>query len=142
MASDTGATRNRVPMTPSQVSDLAKAYVVAHAPNRSRRSSAAFARLSDSSIRFLHTYGGPVDVAKIGSGQWDGMVETVRGFQQRDLVPGFHVAQMAGAQIVGIGGEELRMDYLSESRTKFIAAGSRELLHSLVDLVKSPRSEK
>ena len=95
-ARDGAATLNGSPMRPSTVTAAADAFVVSYLASRSRirsfRGSSGW-----ESFRLVLDYGGVLDIAKVGSGQCDAMVEVLKGMVAREYVAGVHIARTAGA---------------------------------------------
>lgn len=119
-------------MTPSTTVSIKDAFIVTYAPTHSRRHSAAAERILSSNAKLLLNYGGPLDIAKVGSGQCDGMIETIKGFLPRDLVAGHHIATCAGAVSCTPEGWPLEINIEESSRTKFLIAGNNSLLKEML----------
>jgi fructose-1,6-bisphosphatase/inositol monophosphatase family enzyme len=127
-ASHGSASRNGRAVRPSNVKSLDCAFIVAYAAPYELRKLGLSRSLLESDAALFLNYGGPLDIAKVGTGQCDGVAESVEGFAPRDLVPGWHIATCAGAVSCKLDGSPLRIDVGEDSRTKFLVAANNELL--------------
>jgi fructose-1,6-bisphosphatase/inositol monophosphatase family enzyme len=126
------ATRNGCRVQPSDVIALSEAFVVSYFPTRGRRQLAATRQVIEGSAALLLNYGGPLDVAKVGSGQCDAVVELSKGFPPRDLVPGLHFATTAGAVVSDERGKPVELSFEKEDRQKFVVAANQQLLEEII----------
>jgi fructose-1,6-bisphosphatase/inositol monophosphatase family enzyme len=126
------ATRNRLPMKPSTTTSLKDSFIVTYSATPSRRASEANRKVLVSDAMLVLNYGGPLDLAKVGSGQCDGMIEATKGFPPRDFVAGYHIASCAGAVSCSLEGYPLKIDVEEEARTKFLIAGNETLLKEML----------
>ncbi len=132
VAHGTIATRNGRRVRPSGVTRLQDAFVVAYCPTPERRMSRATQALLHGTSALLLNYGGPLDIAKVGSGQCDAVVELGKGFPPRDLVPGLHVAMAAGAVACDEHGKPLGIEIERDARQRFVVAASQQLLDEIL----------
>jgi fructose-1,6-bisphosphatase/inositol monophosphatase family enzyme len=131
------ARRNGNAVKPSDVKDLHKAFIVAYAAPYELRKVGLSRHLLESDAALFLNYGGPLDIAKVGTGQCDGVVESVEGFAPRDLVAGWHIATCAGAVSCKMDGSPLQVDVGEDSRTKFLVAANNELLEQMLQAYAS-----
>jgi fructose-1,6-bisphosphatase/inositol monophosphatase family enzyme len=132
-AFDGSATVNGSPMHPSGVTRAQDAFVVSYFASRARL--AAFSRSRNwDSFKLLLNYGGMLDIAKVGSGQCDAMVETLKGMVAREYVAGVHIATTAGAVATTLSGDPVPMSLDREERTMFVVAGTKQLHAELLQL--------
>ncbi|MEU4494191.1 inositol monophosphatase family protein [Streptomyces sp. NPDC023998] len=126
------ATRNGRKASPSTVTDLSRAFLVTYSATSERLRSDTFRRICETPPGLTLNYGGPLDIAKVGAGQCDLMLELQKGFSPRDYVAGLHFAQVAGAIAMQPGGAPV--PYTSEEgrRVKFIVAANEHLLYSAI----------
>ncbi|MEV6348718.1 inositol monophosphatase family protein [Actinoplanes sp. NPDC051851] len=127
------ASRNGATAQPSAVSTLDDAFVVSYSPTPARRTSGAHRRLLESRAALILNYGGPLDVAKVGSGQCDAVVELAKGFPPRDLLPGLHFATLAGAVACDEKGNDLAWSFARDDRQRFVVAANRHLLVGVLE---------
>jgi myo-inositol-1(or 4)-monophosphatase len=135
IAKDGVATRNGRTMAPSKIDDLASAFIVSYSATFARRTTPAMQRILDTRSSLFLNYGGPLDIAKVGSGQCEAVVESIKGFPPRDLIPGLHIATCAGAVATDLDGNPLPMAFDRDSRVTFVAAANRALLDQLLAAV-------
>jgi len=126
-ASEGHATKNGTRIAPSRVRSAKDALVVSYFASKSRmakvrRSTADWAR-----CRLLINYGGLLDIAKVGSGQCDAMIEVLNGMVAREYVAGVHIAQAAGAVSSTLDGEPIPTLLQRDARSTFIVAATPEL---------------
>jgi fructose-1,6-bisphosphatase/inositol monophosphatase family enzyme len=126
------ALRNGRAVKPSNVKSLSSAFIVAYAAPYGRRRLGLSRSLFESKAELFLNYGGPLDIAKVGTGQCDGVAESVKGFAPRDLVAGWHIATCAGAASCKLDGSPLKVDVRESSRTKFLVAANVTLLEQMV----------
>ena len=126
-ASDGVARRDGMPISPSRVERLESAFVVLYGatPHRLSGMCGLLDILGD--CRLVLNYGGPLDIAKVGSGQCDLFIETVRGFKAMDYVPGIHIATSAGAVAAQLDGSEVPFGLAEHARVQFVVAATPEL---------------
>jgi hypothetical protein len=98
-------------------------------------------RMSDSPGRWeacwtLWNYGGLVDIAKVGAGPSDAMVEALKGFVPREYVAGLHIAQAAGATASTLGGAPVLVLLDRVERCKFVVAATSESHNELLELLQ------
>lgn len=139
-ASNGVAQRDGQPVAPSRATRLGDAFLVTYAGSPSRMHALTQVQELLDKCAMVLNYGGPLDVAKVGSGQCDVMLEFSKGFAPRDLLAGLHFAQCAGAKAAGLDGTPLKYQVDRESRTRFVVAGSAPLLDEVLGLLlPSPR---
>ena len=83
----------------------------------------------------VRNYGGLVDIAKVGSGQSDAMVEVLKGFVAREYVAGVHIATAAGAIASTLDGRPIPVLLERSDRCKFIVAATPQLHEELLRLL-------
>jgi fructose-1,6-bisphosphatase/inositol monophosphatase family enzyme len=132
-ASDGEATRNGKPVVPSGTTALSDAFLVTYSATESRMASAAFRRICRTPPRLTLNYGGPLDLAKVGSGQCDLALELHKGFPPRDYIPGLHFARTAGAVAAQPDGSPVPYLTGPDDRMRFIVAGNRDLLNAALN---------
>jgi fructose-1,6-bisphosphatase/inositol monophosphatase family enzyme len=132
-ARDGAATVNGAPIRPSAVTAAKDAFVVSYFASRSRL--AAFRDSANwDSFKLVLNYGGMLDIAKVGSGQCDAMVEVLKGMVAREYVPGIHIAETAGAVATTLTGDPVPVLLNRDARSRFVVAGTRALHTELLDL--------
>jgi fructose-1,6-bisphosphatase/inositol monophosphatase family enzyme len=135
VAKDGSATRNGRLMRPSKIDDLASAFIVSYSATLARRTAPAMRPILDTRSSLFLNYGGPLDIAKVGSGQCEAVVESIKGFPPRDLIPGLHIAMCAGAVAADLDGNPLPLAFDRDSRCTFVAAANAALLDQLLAAV-------
>ncbi len=128
------AARNGETIRPSKVQALEHAFVVAYFASRSRMSRFAVQSHKWSSFRLVLNYGGMLDIAKVGSGQCDAMVETLGGMVAREYIAGVHIATAAGATASTVAGEPIPTLVTREARSDFIVAATPQLHERILQL--------
>jgi fructose-1,6-bisphosphatase/inositol monophosphatase family enzyme len=120
------ATLNGARMHPSGVTATRDAFVVSYFASSSRL--AAFRQTGNwDEFRLVLNYGGMLDIAKVGSGQCDAMVEVLKGMVAREYIAGVHIAQTAGAIATTLSGDPIPVLLNRDARSKFVVAGTRQL---------------
>jgi fructose-1,6-bisphosphatase/inositol monophosphatase family enzyme len=76
-----------------------------------------------------------VDIAKVGSGQCDAMVEALKGFVAREYVAGVHIAAAAGAVATTLDGSPIPVLLDRSARCRFVVAGTASLHEELLRLL-------
>lgn len=134
-ARDGSATVDGAPMRPSTITSAVDAFVVSYFASRSR--IAAF-RAAENWDRFklLLNYGGMLDIAKVGAGRCDAMVETLKGMVAREYLAGVHIATTAGAIATTLEGDPIPALLDRETRCRFVVAGTEQLHAELIDLFR------
>jgi fructose-1,6-bisphosphatase/inositol monophosphatase family enzyme len=89
------ATRNDQPIRPSNIVEPHDAFVVSYCASRSRLSKVARDIDKSSAFSLVLDYGGMLDIAKVGSGQCDAMIEATSGIVAREYIGGVHIATAA-----------------------------------------------
>src|SRR5437868_3838220 len=87
--------------------------------------------------RLLLNYGGPLDIAKVGSGHCDAMFEIHKGFKPRDLAAGLHIAEAGGAFSAVIGGGVIEYSSNRDERRRFIVAATQPLLEEMQSILSA-----
>jgi fructose-1,6-bisphosphatase/inositol monophosphatase family enzyme len=131
----TTARKDGRPMHPSNVRSLDKALVVSYFASSSRTEMFRRSRVRWEACRMLRNYGGLVDIAKVGSGQCDAMVEALKGFVAREYVAGVHIAAAAGAVASTVEGEPIPVLLNRSARCRFVVAATPELHDELCRLI-------
>lgn len=134
-AKDGTATRNGRAMVPSKIDELSSAFIVSYSATFARRTTPAMRRILHTPSSLLLNYGGPLDIAKVGSGQCEAVVESIKGFPPRDLIPGLHIATCAGAVATDLEGNPLSLSFDRDSRATFIVAANAALSEQLLAAV-------
>lgn len=118
-------------MRPSSAVECADAFVVLYAAKRERIGRITEVAALLSKCKMYLNYGGPLDVARIATGQVDVVFEYVRGMAPRDTLAGMHILQSAGGVIIGGDGERVNGRVFVEGRRKFVAAGTERLARTI-----------
>jgi fructose-1,6-bisphosphatase/inositol monophosphatase family enzyme len=135
------ALKDGAAIRPSDVRSAGDALVVSYFASRSR--IALFRQQIEirwEACRMLRNYGGLVDIAKVGAGQCDAMVEVLKGFVAREYVAGLHIAEAAGAVASTLDGGPVPVHLDRSERCKFIVAATPELHHELIQILASGTS--
>jgi fructose-1,6-bisphosphatase/inositol monophosphatase family enzyme len=132
-ASGNRAYRNGRAVGPSAVRSIAEAFIVTYAATPVRMEGFCDAGAGLRRARLLLNYGGPLDIARVGAGQCDAMVEFVKGFRPRDYVPGLHIAQAAGATAAQLDGTVVPYALGRDERVRFVVSATRELCDAILD---------
>jgi fructose-1,6-bisphosphatase/inositol monophosphatase family enzyme len=122
------------PMHPSDVRSVADALVVSYFASGSRTELFRRSAARWEECWMLRNYGGLVDIAKVGAGQCDAMVEVLKGFVAREYVAGIHIAEAAGAVVSTLEGEPVPILLDRSDRCRFVVAATPELHHDLLEL--------
>ena len=125
------AMRNSRLIHPSRVQRLEDAFIVSYAATRERRLSRKSRKLFESRAQLFLDNSGSLDIAKVGAGQCDGVVETVKGYYPRDFLPGFHIATCAGAVSCALDGSPVKIITDKDIRTTFLIAANEPLLKQM-----------
>lgn len=128
------ATRNDQPIRPSSVEDPHNAFVVSYFASRSRLSKAASDIDKWSAFKLVLDYGGMLDIAKVGSGQCDAMIEATNGMVAREYIGGVHIATAAGAASSTITGAPIPTLLDRDARSDFIVAATPALHERILGL--------
>jgi fructose-1,6-bisphosphatase/inositol monophosphatase family enzyme len=132
-ASEGSATVNGTPMRPSHVKTVGDAFVVSYFASRSRL--AAFRQLAEwDRFKLVLNYGGMLDIAKVGSGQCDAMVEVLKGMVAREYIAGIHIAEAAGAVATTLSGDPVPVLFDRDARSKFVVAGTPQLHNEILTM--------
>lgn len=137
-ARDGIATMNGVPMKPSRVTRARDAMVVSYFASRSRIGAFAGAQGWDA-FKLLLNYGGLLDIAKVGAGQCDAMVEVLKGMVAREYIAGVHIAATAGATATTLSGDPVPVLLERDARSKFVVAATPQLHEELLRLFSAQR---
>jgi fructose-1,6-bisphosphatase/inositol monophosphatase family enzyme len=136
------ALKNGAAMRPSGVRSVGEALVVSYFASSSRTELFRRSPVRWEACWMLRNYGGLVDIAKVGAGQCDAMVEALKGFVAREYVAGVHIAEAAGAVATTLEGEPVPVLFDRSARCRFVVAATTELhdelLRLLVDCEASP----
>lgn len=131
----TTALKNGLSMHPSNVLSLDDALVVSYFASSSRTELFRRSPVRWEACRMLRNYGGLVDIAKVGAGQCDAMVEALKGFVAREYVAGVHIAETAGAVATTLDGARIPVLLDRSARCRFVVAGTAELHAELCGLI-------
>jgi fructose-1,6-bisphosphatase/inositol monophosphatase family enzyme len=131
----TTAHKDGRPMHPSDVRSLDKALVVSYFASSSRTELFRRSSVRWEACRMLRNYGGLVDIAKVGSGQCDAMVEALKGFVAREYVAGIHIAAAAGAFATTLDGSNIPVLLDRSARCRFVVAGTASLHEEILRLL-------
>jgi fructose-1,6-bisphosphatase/inositol monophosphatase family enzyme len=131
----TTARKDGRPMHPSHVRSLDDALVVSYFASSSRTELFRRSAVRWEACHMLRNYGGLVDIAKVGSGQCDAMVEALKGFVAREYVAGVHIATAAGAVATTLDGMSVPVLLDRSARCRFVVAGTLELHDELCRLI-------
>lgn len=130
----TKATRNDQPIRPSSVQDPRDAFVVSYFASRSRLSKVAADIDKWSAFGLVLDYGGMLDMAKVGSGQCDAMIEATNGMVTREYIAGVHIATAAGATSSTMTGAPIPTLLDRNARSDFIIAATPTLHERILEL--------
>jgi fructose-1,6-bisphosphatase/inositol monophosphatase family enzyme len=125
------------PMRPSDVRSVGEALVVSYFASSARTELFRRSSVRWEACSMLRNYGGLVDIAKVGAGQCDAMVEVLKGFVAREYVAGVHIAQAAGATASTSNGEPVPILVDRSERCKFVVAATPDLHHELLELLSA-----
>lgn len=126
------ALKNGAPIKPSTVKSLSEAFIVSYFASRSRMTKMAALHSAWSRCRLVLDYGGMLDIAKVGSGQCDAMIEVLHGMVAREYVSGLHIAQAAGASSSDLQGKPIPIFLDREAHTTFVVAATPQLHAEIV----------
>jgi fructose-1,6-bisphosphatase/inositol monophosphatase family enzyme len=135
------ALRDGVPIRPSGVRLAGDSLVVAYFASSARMELFRKSGIEWNACRWVRNYGGLVDIAKVGSGQCDAMVEVLKGFVAREYVAGIHIATAAGATASTLDGLPVPVHLDRRVRSKFIVAATRELHAELLNMFAQDSGE-
>jgi fructose-1,6-bisphosphatase/inositol monophosphatase family enzyme len=121
-------------MHPSPVRSASNALVVSYFATSSRTELFRRSPVRWEACWMLRNYGGLVDIAKVGAGQCDAMVEVLKGFVAREYVAGVHIAEAAGAVASTLDGEPIPVLLDRAARAKFVVASTPQLHDELLEL--------
>lgn len=124
-----------LPVQRSTVTKLRDAFAVSYmaTPSRTTSGQSPLPLLSHCSLWL--NYGGPLDIARIATGQVDLFVESDKGFAARDLFPGLHIATSSGAVAASLDGGEFRFRGDTSAKWRFVVAATQELLDEALRLL-------
>lgn len=125
---------NGLPITPSTTMAASDALVVSYFASRSRMSKVCTSALGWSQCALTLNYGGLLDIAKVGSGQCDAMIEVLSGMVSREYVAGLHIAQTAGAVATTATGRPVPIPLDRDTRSTFVVAATTQLHAELLEL--------
>jgi fructose-1,6-bisphosphatase/inositol monophosphatase family enzyme len=128
------ALRDGSPIRPSDVRSVASAVLVSYFAPGSRIGLFRQSGIRWEACKMLRNYGGLVDIAKVGAGQCDAMVEVLKGFVAREYVAGVHIAQAAGAVATTPDGRPIPVLLDRDARSKFVVAATPELHSELLGM--------
>jgi fructose-1,6-bisphosphatase/inositol monophosphatase family enzyme len=123
------------PIQPSDVRSLDSALVVSYFASSTRTELFRRSPVRWEACRMLRNYGGLVDIAKVGAGQCDAMVEALKGFVAREYVAGVHIAEAAGAVATTLDGKPIPVLLDRSARCRFVVAATPELHDELCQLI-------
>lgn len=123
------------PMSPSDVQAVGDALVVSYFASSSRTELFRRSPVRWEACRMLRNYGGLVDIAKVGAGQCDAMVEALKGFVAREYVAGIHIAEAAGAVATTLDGGPIPVLLDRSARCRFVVAATPQLHDGLLRLL-------
>lgn len=127
------ATVNGAPARPSPTVAAKDAFVVAYFASRGRLD--AFRRSTGwERFKLVLNYGGMLDIAKVGSGQCDAVVEVLKGMVAREYIAGVHIAQAAGAVASTLTGAPIPVLLERNARSKLVVAGTSALHAELLEI--------
>ncbi len=135
----TTALKDGKPMHPSDVRSAGEALVVSYFASSSRTELFRRSPVRWEACWMLRNYGGLVDIAKVGAGQCDAMVEALKGFVAREYVAGVHIAEAAGAVATTLDGEPIPVLLDRSARRRFVVAATPELHDELRRLLDQRR---
>lgn len=128
------ALRDGNAMRPSGVRSAREAMVVSYFASSARMGLFRRASVEWEAFKLVRNYGGLVDIAKVGAGQCDAMVEVLKGFVAREYVAGIHIAEAAGAVATTLDGQPVPVHLERDARSKFLVAATRELHSELLEI--------
>jgi fructose-1,6-bisphosphatase/inositol monophosphatase family enzyme len=130
------ALRNGVPMRPSGVESADEAFIVSYFASHSRMAKARERASVWSHCKLVMNYGGLLDIAKVGAGQCDAMIEVLNGMVAREYIAGVHIAQAAGATASTLDGRAIPLPLPLErdARSTFVVAATPQLHEELLGL--------
>ena len=121
------ALKDGAPIKPSGINSLSEAFIVSYFASRSRMAKVAAHDSGWSSCRLVLNYGGLLDIAKVGAGQCDAMIEVLNGMVAREYVAGVHIARAAGATASTLNGDPVPVLLDREERSTFVVAATPQL---------------
>jgi fructose-1,6-bisphosphatase/inositol monophosphatase family enzyme len=122
------------PMRPSTVRRASDALVVSYFASGSRMERLCQSGAPWGACKLVINYGGLLDIAKVGSGQCDAMIEVLKGFVAREYVAGMHIAQAAGAIATTLDRRSVPVHLERNAVSKFVVAATAELHDELLEL--------
>lgn len=121
------ALKNGAPIKPSPVTSLDQAFVVSYFASRSRMAKVAAEDRGWSRCKLVLNYGGLLDIAKVGAGQCDAMIEVLSGMVAREYIAGLHIAQASGATTSTLTGDPIPVLLDRDARSTFVVAATPQL---------------
>lgn len=121
------ALKDGAPINPSDVTSLSEAFIVSYFASRSRMTKVSTCGSAWSRCRLVLNYGGLLDIAKVGAGQCDAMIEVINGMVAREYVAGLHIAQAAGATTSTLAGDPIPILLDRDARSTFVVAATPQL---------------
>lgn len=120
---------------PSAVTALQKAFIITYASKPDRLTSLMKHKRLIENVGLLLNYGGPFNIAQVGSGEVDVFIEFEKGFKCIELAAGIHIAKVAGAIVTDVYGNEVKIHPDLQHRSTLIAASTLELHHEVLQLL-------
>jgi fructose-1,6-bisphosphatase/inositol monophosphatase family enzyme len=127
------AARDGQPIRPSDIRETARAFVVSYFASASRMVRLPSYSTKLASFRLVLNSGGLLDIAKVGSGQCEAMIEP-DGMVAREYVAGVHIASAAGATASTMRGSPIPTLVDREARSDFLVSATPELHEAILDL--------
>ncbi len=121
------ALKNGAPIKPSSITSLDEAFIVSYFASRSRMTKVAAHDTGWSRCKLVLNYGGLLDIAKVGTGQCDAMIEVLNGMVAREYIAGVHIAQAAGATTSTLTGDPIPILLDRDARSTFVVAATPQL---------------
>jgi fructose-1,6-bisphosphatase/inositol monophosphatase family enzyme len=119
---------------PSSVRSVSDAMVVSYLASPSRLKRMATDIDKWSKFRLLLNYGGMLDIAKVGSGNCDAMVEATMGMVAREYIGGIHIATAAGAVASTLAGAPVPVLLDRDSKSDFVVSATPQLHEEILSL--------
>jgi fructose-1,6-bisphosphatase/inositol monophosphatase family enzyme len=135
------ASRDGEAIHPSTVDDPRDAMVVSYLASPSRLRQMATDIEKWARLRLLLNYGGMLDIAKVGSGNCDAMIEATTGMVAREYIGGVHIATAAGATASTLDGSPIPVPLERDNKSNFVVAATPRLHDKILRMWGYPRTE-
>jgi len=135
-ATSTGAFCNNIPLRPSSTKALEEAFIVTYSSKADRLIALTKRQRLITATGMILNYGGPFNIAQVGSGDVDAFIEFAKGFRCVDFASGAYIAERAGAIVTDMSGRAVVVHPDLNHRSTIIATCTPELHRKLLEIIK------